>query len=286
MSTNNLITYNVDSIFRSDPNNYDTDNFVYNFYIPPDLYDRITHVSITQVSIPRSWYIVQSFPLNSFTLYEDGVPIPFTIPIGNYTNIQLFQTLELALNLITLNAITYTVTEVNSPTLGVAPVPDVGLIRIQSSNPAVVSSLYFSPQTFLDIIFGFNEGQNTFNSFGTLTSGVYNLNPESTILMTSSCVKSNINDNPVSNQTLCNISVNNVPPFSYICQQYSMLDNRKIFNKISTSFKISLENNIGIKSFFLNNINIDFVINFFEYVANKPFYEKATELLAIIAQEV
>jgi hypothetical protein len=238
---------------------------------------------LTQIQIPRSWYIIQDPPLNQFILYEDGVPITITVPIGNYTNIQLFQEVQNLLNDATLNAVTYTVLEQNTTFLGEMPDPDLNAIVITSSNPLIISQLYFSDKTIMDIILGFMEGFNNFVG-GVLLGGFYNLAAENTIIVTSSCVRSVVNDNSISNQTLCNVSVGNVPPGCFITQKYDLKTNRKPFNKVSQSFQFTFENSVGVNSFYLNLINCDFVINFFTYTETKPYLEKAIRLMAIIAE--
>lgn len=279
----NLVTYNVNSIYRINPTVDDTDHFTYKFGIPIDIFENITHVSITNIQLPRSWYIIQDFPLNSFSLYENGIQIPLTIPIGNYTNIQLFQTLQNVLNTGSLNTVMYTVTEQNSPTLGVDPVPDLNAIQIQSSNPAILSQLFFSPLTILDPILGFQEGFNNFDLAGLLLGGMYNLSAESDIFLTSNCVRSEVNDNIISNQTLCTISVGNIPPLCNIIQKYDIIANMKPFNKINQVFTFEFANEQGIPSFFLNFINVAFTINFFRYTQNKKPYEEMVTLLSQIA---
>ena len=53
----NLITYYVNSANRINDGS-DTDNFNYLFNISNDLYNDIDHVSITEISIPKSFYVI------------------------------------------------------------------------------------------------------------------------------------------------------------------------------------------------------------------------------------
>ncbi len=68
-SISNLQVFNVSSINRV-VDGSDTDNFNYSFNLPSDLHE-YTHVSITNVQLPKSWYVVRS-PLNTFILDENG----------------------------------------------------------------------------------------------------------------------------------------------------------------------------------------------------------------------
>ncbi len=260
----------------------DTDHFSYQFNIPLDIWPLLTHVSITNICIPRSWYIIQSSPLNTFILYENSVAIPLSIPMGDYTNIELFQELQNVLNAGSLNSVTYTVLEQNTTMLGQTPVPDLNSIYITSSNPLINSQLFFSNQTLLDPILGFNEGFNNFIS-GVLYGGVYNLAAENDIFLTSDCVRSIINDSPISNQTLCTIKAGNTPPYCYITEDYDMIANMKILSKIGQLFTFELANEQSLNSFYLNEINISFTICFFTYTPYENQLQKIIDLLEIMA---
>ena len=57
-SISNLVTYNMNSNYRLMPQTFDTDNFSVSLQLPSEAYDHCTHVSITNVNIPKSWYVV------------------------------------------------------------------------------------------------------------------------------------------------------------------------------------------------------------------------------------
>lgn len=297
MSVSNLLTYNVSSIYRVNPQNSDSDNFQWQFNIDPFIWKDLTHVSVTEITIPYTYYLIQAGATtpgyNQFILYENSVAVgggPLTIAEGNYSNIQLFSYFAGLLTFASTTMagghnITYTILENNTTFLGQFPYPNINKFYITSSNPAVQSSLFFYQNSNLDVIFGMKEGLNPFNVSGVLQSAFYNLNPENFIFFTSSCVQSLNNDN-ISNQTLCTISTKNFAPGQNISAQYEMIANQKIMYKSSTLFKFTLENDQQLSSFFLNDIPISFTIHFYTYTPYEKFLSKISDLLQLIAEEI
>ena len=69
----------------------------------------IAAIKIIEVQIPFSWYVINSGN-NTFTMTENGVSTAIvTLPIGNYTSVQLGASLAAALTLASPLAATYTV---------------------------------------------------------------------------------------------------------------------------------------------------------------------------------
>lgn len=80
---------------------------------PVDLgINKYNSVCLVQASIPKSWFNMPS-GYNVFTLIENSVSIPITIPVGNYTKINLATTLASVLTTASLNGCTYTITYSN-----------------------------------------------------------------------------------------------------------------------------------------------------------------------------
>jgi hypothetical protein len=87
----NLISYNITSKNRI---NGPTHNFNININIPSDVISKINYVSITDISIPKSFYQIEN-NYNTFSLYEDDILITITLAPGNYSKTQLLTYLNL-----------------------------------------------------------------------------------------------------------------------------------------------------------------------------------------------
>jgi hypothetical protein len=87
----NLISYNITSKNRI---NGTTHNFNIAIDIPSDIINKINYVSITDISIPKSFYQIE-YDYNTFRLYENDVLIVITLPPGNYSKNQLLTYLNL-----------------------------------------------------------------------------------------------------------------------------------------------------------------------------------------------
>ncbi len=285
MSISNLLTFNVSSVNRVIDGS-DTDNFNYTFNLPSDI-SQITHVCITNIQIPKSWYVVRS-PLNTFVLTENGVPTTITFPEGNYTNTQLFQTFQSLLNINSPNLYTYLVLEVNSTSLTIAPIPDLNQIQVSNNAGAGTISFDFNVDTsIIGFLLGYLAGTNIQVIGGTtIAPNPYNLNFETQIYLISNCVNSDSNDNNYSNNTLCVANCANVPFGSYIEQSYDMISNKKKFSQSGNfTFSFELVTSNQESSFFLNNVDMGFTISFFKYSPAYNYYVKSTELLSLIAQK-
>jgi len=58
----------------------------------------------------------------------------------------------------------------------------------------------------------------------------------------------------------------------------------KLFGKNSKTISFTLENELGVNSFFINNVNIGMTICFFEYTENRKHYEKVEKLLSLMLE--
>jgi len=165
-----------------------------------------THVVLLDISIPKSFYLVQD-GYNTFTLDEDGKTATITLTSGNYSLRSLQATLTTLLNTGSPNGWTYAVSYPNADTV------ERGKMTFTvSGNSGVQPSFILT--TNLHHILGFSS--NTTNTFvgDTLTStNVINLQKETTLYLHSNLCMSYDND------ILSSIYANDDADFSNITVQ-------------------------------------------------------------------
>jgi len=117
-------------------------------------------VCLVQASLPKSFYNMPS-RFNTFTLTEGVTSVTVTIPVGNYTRINLQSTLATVLTLASPNLLTYTVSYPAS-TAG-----DTFHYTFESNSAVIVSKFTFTTNESPFRQLGFED--NTTNTF---TAGV------------------------------------------------------------------------------------------------------------------
>lgn len=281
MSISNLYTFNVSTKNRQ-AGSSDTDNFFYQFDLRDS--DKFTHISVTNVNLPKSWYVVRD-PLNMFQLQENGSIVTITFPEGNYDQFDLFTMFQTLLNNNSPNGYHYTVLEVNTTSIGQNPVPDILKIQVSNNAPPLTTiNFIFDNISSIDLLLGYIEGINPQVAGGTtIAPNVYNLNFESAVYLISDAVESDYSDTNFSNATLATINVADVLYGSYATQDYDILTNRKKFSNKGKIFNFQLTTDNGLSSFFLNFVDLEFTLNFFTYTPNINYYGKSIQLQEIVA---
>lgn len=266
MSISNLITYNLNSKNRSSGTN---DNFSINIDLPADIARFINKVSVTQICIPKSWYFIQSGS-NNLHLYEEVIGsgnkqlINITIPEGNYSKLQLYNKLGSLMTLNSLNNVIYTFSDEHNDF-------DTGKLKINATNNAIKTYLYFFDNDIYECM-GFNKNVEYEFINNIVSVNIINLNRENNIYLKSNIVNNRNNDMNTGSGVLCCVYSAANKDFSYIIQQYNMIDNMKDFvNNSSMNFYLTNEDN---KSILLNGVDMSIQINFFTYTPNKLFFDK------------
>lgn len=103
----NLISVNINSS-PFNVNSGTTDNFNYTINLPADLFNRLNAVSITSITLPKSFYQINELN-NTFTIIEDITSIPITITPGNYNTSQWFSTLSSLMTAASTHGVIYSV---------------------------------------------------------------------------------------------------------------------------------------------------------------------------------
>jgi hypothetical protein len=266
MSISNLITYNLNSKNRTSGTN---DNFSINIDLPADLSRYINKVSVSQICIPKSWYFLQTGN-NNLHLYEEVIGsgnkqlINITIPEGNYSKLQLYNKLGSLMTLNSLNGVTYTFTDEHNDY-------DTGKLKINATNNAIKTYLYFFDNDVYECM-GFNKNVEYEFISSIVSVNIINLNRENNIYLKSNIVNNRNNDMITGSSVLCCVYSAGNKDFSYIIQQYNIIDNMKDFiNNTSMNFYLTNEDN---KAIFLNGVDMSIQINFFTYTPNKTFFDK------------
>lgn len=271
MSVSNLISYNINSKNRISGTD---ENFNIQIDIPNNLKNVLNMVSITQISIPKSFYMVQN-GFNNLHLYEEVIGsgnkqlINIVIPPGNYKKTEFYKKLGTLMTSSSLNNITYTITDEQTDY-------DTGKCKITATNTNVNKYLNFLYGDIYELI-GFNKNTE-YNFIDNIVSvNIINFNRENNLYLKSNCCNSANNDLVNGTNTLCVVYSGGNKDFSYIINQYRLKDNMKplIFNN---TLSFSLCNEDG-EQLYLNGVDMSFVINFFNYTSNKRIYDKINNFI-------
>ena len=161
-------------------------NFSYNIRLPDPT--KYTHVCITQASIPRSYYTIQSGS-NTFTLSEPGIAdITLTVPEGEYGRTS-FQTVVAALltagSLASGHAWNYAISWPN-----ISSAASTGKYTYTVTlNGGVQPSIIFPEGSTLYEQMGFaDESTNVFVGDSLTSTAVVNLNREDTLFIHSDII--------------------------------------------------------------------------------------------------
>jgi hypothetical protein len=261
----NLISYNITSKNRIDGS---TNDFSINLNIPNDIINNITHVSVTNISIPKSFYQIEN-GFNTFSLYENNVLISITLPAGNYSKYQLFSFLSSQMTLQSLNSVTYII--VDEQTLY-----DTGKLKITNDKPLINKKLFFLDNDIFQFLGFLANKEYTFTS-EIVSENIINLNSEDVILLHSNICSSNNNDLKVGSNVLSSIYTSGQKNYSYIIKSFDLIYNMKSFIKNNKfNFYLTNENNSSIN---LNGIDFNFVLNLFTYIPNSKIYNKINNLI-------
>ena len=212
-----------------------TSNFTSKIELPPNNFDR---VALLQASIPKSWYLVDTTN-NTFILREVDQVAPFgtynltiTIPVGNYTRINLASIVASLLNTASSSLLagpftnTYTITY---PSSSQTNTNHYTYTSTSTSAPTLKTSSFIFQNNNCGIPFGFNNSStNVFTQVslvGTLISvNAINLSSKNRLYL-----KSNLCQ--LSNKTvLQEIFSNNIQDNGIIVYQQSEIEaNSKLF---------------------------------------------------------
>lgn len=228
------INSDVDSLNAADT----TSNF--NVKLDIDWYGGIDRISVGDLAVPKSYYIVNSTN-NTFEINEGGLPETITIPIGNYTTVaSLCTAINNAIAITTATA-TYTFSAVPNP----VGTPNVGKIQVSvTANPVANTFLVFN-NTFYEIIgaYGPNEGNagRTPLNAGiavTILPYVYNLNAYNNMYLLCDMVSGN-NSQSTSN-ILCAIYPHETALFNYNASEFDILSKSKQIAKKSNTMNFKI----------------------------------------------
>jgi hypothetical protein len=261
----NLITYNITSKNRLEGS---TNNFIIKLNIPVDIINSITNVSITDISIPKSFYQIEN-GFNTFNLYENNVLINIILPAGNYSKLQLFSYLNIHMTNQSLNSVIYTITDEHLSY-------DTGKIKITADKPLITKKLLFSKNDVFQFL-GFNTDIQYSFIDQIVSPNIINLNSEDVLLLHSNICSNNNNDLLGGSDVLSSIYTSGQKNYSYITKSFDLIYNMKPFtNNNYFKFYLTNENNNIID---LGGIDLNFVLNLFTYTPNNKIYNKINNLI-------
>ena len=219
--------------------------------LPTEVSD-FDRVVLNQISIPRSWYDIDS-NLNTFFLVENfSLPKVVTLTPGLYNVNSLILSLQTALNLASPNGYTYTISYPNSSTQ-----VNTNKFTFKCSNTSVTKSFIFTNALYLQL--GFNA--NTTNDFtGTITS----TNSISISYINRLFLKSSICDTAQDNILQEILVAGQYPSCSYVYYENPLFDaqSRVFTSSTNNSWTFSLYDRYG------NLVNLqgqDYVFSLFLY---------------------
>lgn len=262
MSIENIHTYNI-SWFDAIG---DSTNFKITLDIQNELIGYLTHVSLTNSVIPKSFYLINKYN-DTFALYENtnqpyNATTIINIPHGNYNFTQLINKLSLLCttqSATNLNNFTYTFSDElpqNNTSYDTMKIkvsitlnPMIVLfaasinINLNSSLTDIVGSTYTEPNGINPFIVGAFPN----NIVGQLIfPNVFNLNPDSQLYIVSSLVSSTYNDYKFSN-VLGVWYIQNTDAGAFINSTYDLIANKKRFNSIWKTYTIQILNQRGFE---------------------------------------
>lgn len=278
-------TIQVDSdqkINASDPH----ENFTYKFFDLKD-YD---YVTVTQVSIPKSFYNVGSGE-NTLTLLENiGVSATITVPEGSYSYRNFATVLAGLLTAGSPNGRTYTVT------LPSSSVGQTGKYTITISSGSFTIS--FPSSSYLYKHMGFISGSSNASDGTSLTSvNVCNFADVPCIFVCSDICDTSLS--PFNNNVLCAVMVANVPDYGNVVWQNTNSElTAKRINHGKGNYKFTLfdaDNNIiGLNGvswnlelcFFSRSKTLNMLEEYIKYQMMKDNLDNIAKANGSITQEI
>lgn len=261
----NLQIYHVSSKDRDSGNQ---NNFIIDLNIDQNILQNLTHCAVLSISIPKSYYNIQSNSI--INLYEDNILIPILIDPGNYTLNQLLKMMTKKFNENTLNDIKYNFIKNNIEY-------DDGKIRIECDKPEINKQIYIEENELYESL-GFKSFKYYQFTSQLISENVVNLNSNNIIYLHSNIVSSQFNDfNTSGNNILCYINnCGACASYSYIIKDFDIISNMKRlkFNSNMNFFITSENRNID-----LNGCDFSFILVFFRFVDNYPFYKKISNYI-------
>lgn len=259
---NNSTVYHINS--RNRVNGTDSD-FTYRIEIPPD--SKYNKVAVLQISIPKSYYLVQDG--EHFTLQEGKDEIKILMTSGNYTRKSFAASAQQLLNSNSPNGWVYEIKYQNS-----SLEYDDGKYTYNVTGNISQPSLIFDGDHNICEQFGFdNNSTNTFVSNTLKSVNVINMQRESTLYLHSD-ISNNTNDNIL--QEIFSSSSND---FSSIVFQQTEAEaySKDITSNTSNiySFYLTNENNKPIN---LNGLNLVFSLVLYE---KNPIYNMIREFIKL-----
>lgn len=287
-SIENLHTFYINTKNRTNLNDWIW-NFNYNLDIEDNILPYLTHVSISNLSMCKSYFMIRP-EFNTFQLYENATNIAITnvvIVSGTYTKNQFYIELGAQLTNASLaagNNLTYTVldttiNDVNNNNNG------YGRMTIHVAANSTLNDFFITvdKKSVMQEILGSNDKNNnnnvgvvsgvTPNIIGTLTmSNCYSFSPEWQIFLISD-ITQQIYSNYTSELSNVLTSINTwlYPYSNYIVQNYDIVGNKKRFCMQNKIFNFKLMNEFG-QIMDLNGIDFSFVLHIFTYVRPSLYY--------------
>jgi hypothetical protein len=225
-----------------------SNDFLYQMQVP--LQGKYDNVCVLQMSIPKSYYIVQSGEY--FTLNENVSNVNITLPVGNYTRKCFSTVVQGLLNTSSPHAYTYAITYPTSATAA-----DTGLFTFTvTGNGAIQPRFIFLTTNDLNTHMGFATGStNTFVANSLVSTQVINMQAENCLYLHSDICTNGDDD------VLQEVFSNGTSDFAAITFQQQCIDgySKQITNNSNNVYRFNLtdENNIPIN---LNGQNFNFTL--------------------------
>ena len=158
----------------------------------PD-YQDFDRISLTQASIPISYYVVQQ-GFNTFNLIEGNSTILITLVPANYNALSFATIVSGLMTAASLNSLTYTITYPSSFTA-----PQTGKFTYTVNSSGISVSMAYPQKSSISAQFGFNTGSTVSFIRGSgsstlVSANVINFIPENTLLIHSNLVQDEYTD--------------------------------------------------------------------------------------------
>lgn len=228
----NKLEYHIDSKLREPGSNSDSD-FTYRLDIPSQIVDKITNVSVTYFTCPKSAYVIENNDdRNKFQVWKNGIGyIDVTLTEGNYINTNTYGDTydikkELKTKLDTATGDTWTLSKYLHPEV------ETGKILFECDDATNKMFVYNTYNNNIREIMGFgniDEETSIFTTWITWTT-ITNLNKNNVVYLTSDiCIHENKDRALNGNSILDCIYLSQNKLLSFITSQHDLIYNMKDF---------------------------------------------------------
>lgn len=278
----NKLEYHIDSKLRETNSESDSD-FYYKLDIPSNIIDKLTHVSVTYFTCPKSAYVIEeSDNRNKFQIWKNGVGyIDIELTEGNYVNTNIYgdtydikKQLKTKLDEATGN--TWTISKY------LHPYTETGKLLFTCDDATNKKFVFNTYNNNIRDIMGFNDILTESEIFtnSIISTTITNLNKNNVIYLTSDICMHENKDRALGGHSILDcIYLSQNKLLSFVTSQYDLIFNMKDFSKKKNGiYHFKIYNEDG-RNMILNNVSLSFTICLFTYIDVSKLLKKISDYI-------